>query len=100
MAESIRRRIPNAAITTDLIVGFPGETDDDFEATLAYVARGVFANAFTFHLFDSPRNAGGALGAGAARDVARARFARLIDAQNAATRAYHERKVGTRRAGR
>src|SRR5579862_2753780 len=46
--ELIRRYLPGWAITTDLIVGFPGESDADFDDTLAYVKSGVFANAFTF----------------------------------------------------
>lgn len=94
VAESIRRRIPNAAITTDLIVGFPGETDADFEATLAYVARGEFANAFSF-IYSIRRGTPAARWEQVPRETALARFARLTDAQNAATRGYHERKVGS-----
>ena len=45
--------MPDAAITTDIIVGFPGETDDDFEATLDVVRQARFASAFTFQY--SPR---------------------------------------------
>ena len=48
IVQSIRRRLPECAITTDLIVGFPGETASDFQATLDYVRSGVFANAFSF----------------------------------------------------
>ena len=43
-----RRTIPDLAVSTDVIVGFPGETDDDFEATLAVVAAAGYDNAFTF----------------------------------------------------
>ncbi|HWQ75932.1 MAG TPA: tRNA (N6-isopentenyl adenosine(37)-C2)-methylthiotransferase MiaB [Syntrophomonas sp.] len=48
LTEKIRTRIPGAAITTDLIVGFPGETDTDFEDTLNMVRRVRFDAAFTF----------------------------------------------------
>lgn len=48
LTEKIRTRIPGAAITTDLIVGFPGETDADFEDTLDMVRRVRFDAAFTF----------------------------------------------------
>ncbi len=90
---SIRRRIPECAITTDLIVGFPGETEEDFEATLEYVNRGVFANAFTF-IYSIRRGTPAARWEQVPRTVALERFGRLLDAQNRVTRAYHDRKVG------
>jgi tRNA-2-methylthio-N6-dimethylallyladenosine synthase len=46
--DNVRRHIPHAAITTDIIVGFPGETEEDFEATLDVVRRARFSSAFTF----------------------------------------------------
>ncbi|HYP43714.1 MAG TPA: tRNA (N6-isopentenyl adenosine(37)-C2)-methylthiotransferase MiaB [Propionibacteriaceae bacterium] len=46
--ESVREAMPEAAITTDIIVGFPGETEEDFAATLDVVAAARFAAAFTF----------------------------------------------------
>jgi len=45
---NVRRHIPAAAITTDIIVGFPGETEEDFAATLDVVRQARFASAFTF----------------------------------------------------
>ena len=51
--DEVREKIPNAAITTDLIVGFPGETEEDFQATLEVVEKARFASAFTFEY--SPR---------------------------------------------
>ena len=48
LAEKIRERIPGIAITTDIIVGFPGETDVDFGDTLSLVKRLRFDSAFTF----------------------------------------------------
>jgi tRNA-2-methylthio-N6-dimethylallyladenosine synthase len=93
VVEAIRRRMPHAAITTDLIVGFPGEAEDDFEATLAYVGTGVFANAFTF-IYSVRRGTPAARWEQVPREVALARFSRLLDAQNGVTRAYHDRMVG------
>lgn len=90
---SVRSRLPECAITTDIIVGFPGETDDDFEATLSYVGTGVFANAFTF-IYSIRRGTPAARWEQVPRDVVHGRFTRLVDAQNRATRAYHDRKVG------
>ncbi|HEX6519894.1 MAG TPA: tRNA (N6-isopentenyl adenosine(37)-C2)-methylthiotransferase MiaB [Streptosporangiaceae bacterium] len=46
--DKVRSAIPGAAITTDIIVGFPGESDQDFEETLDVVCRARFAGAFTF----------------------------------------------------
>ena len=46
--ERVRQRMPEAAITTDIIVGFPGETEDDFAQTLEVVEEARFASAFTF----------------------------------------------------
>src|SRR5579862_8943032 len=90
----IRKRIPESAITTDLIAGFPGESEADFEATLAYVRTGVFANAFTF-IYSIRRGTPAAAWEQVPADVAHARFTRLLDAQNEVTRRYHEAKVGS-----
>ena len=46
--ERVRERIPHAAISTDIIVGFPGETEQDFEDTMRVVEQARFASAFTF----------------------------------------------------
>ncbi len=51
--DRVRAAMPDAAITTDIIVGFPGETDDDHRATLDVVRQARFASAFTFQY--SPR---------------------------------------------
>jgi tRNA-2-methylthio-N6-dimethylallyladenosine synthase len=46
--DNVRAHIPHAAITTDIIVGFPGETEEDFAATLDLVRQARFSSAFTF----------------------------------------------------
>ena len=51
--DDVRTRLPHAAITTDVIVGFPGETEEDFTETLEVVRAARFASAFTFQY--SPR---------------------------------------------
>lgn len=52
--ERVRDAMPDAAITTDIIVGFPGETEDDFQDTLAVVRAARFASAFTFQYSRRP----------------------------------------------
>ena len=88
-----RRHLPHWAVTTDIIVGFPGESDGDFEATLDLVSQNVFANAFTF-IYSIRRGTPAARWEQVPAEVSSARFKRLVDAQNASTRAYHDRKIG------
>lgn len=51
--DKVRERMPQASITTDIIVGFPGETEEDFQATLDVVEKARFTSAYTFQY--SPR---------------------------------------------
>jgi len=55
VVEALRRHIPDVSITTDVIVGFPGETDEEFEESLAYVERMGFSRV---HVFPYSRRAG------------------------------------------
>jgi tRNA-2-methylthio-N6-dimethylallyladenosine synthase len=91
--EWIRRYLPGWAITTDVIVGFPGESEEDFLQTLELIRAGIFANAFTF-IYSPRRGTPAALWEQVPHDVAAERFRRLVDAQNAATHVYHMQKVG------
>lgn len=52
--DRVRESIPNAAITTDIIVGFPGETEEDFQATLDVVTKARFSSCFTFQYSKRP----------------------------------------------
>ena len=52
--DRVRTAMPDAAITTDIIVGFPGETDEDFDATVDLVRQARFAGAFTFQYSKRP----------------------------------------------
>jgi tRNA-2-methylthio-N6-dimethylallyladenosine synthase len=85
---------PGWAITTDLIVGFPGETEADFQATLDVCAAGMFAQAYMF-VYSPRRGTPASHWEPVAPEVARERFARLVAVQDAHVRAYHDRKIGT-----
>lgn len=92
--ELFGRYLPDWAVTTDIIVGFPGESEADFKATMELVTSDAFANAFTF-IYSIRRGTPAARWEQVPGDVSSARYKRLLDAQNTATRAYHDRKIGT-----
>jgi tRNA-2-methylthio-N6-dimethylallyladenosine synthase len=79
--DRVRAAIPHAAITTDLIVGFPGETEDDFAATLDVVAQARFSSAFTFQYSKRPGTPAAELAEQLSKDVVQERYQRLIDLQ-------------------
>ena len=79
----VRDAIPHAAITTDIIVGFPGETDEDFAATLDVVREARFAAAFTFQYSPRPGTPAAELDGQIPKEVVRQRYQQLIDLQDA-----------------
>jgi tRNA-2-methylthio-N6-dimethylallyladenosine synthase len=98
VVERVRAAIPDISITTDVIVGFPGETDQEFEDTLDLMREVRFDDAFTYRF--SPRD-----GTPATRmpdawfvddGVAQARLERLIEASRGIQAEINEREVGRR----
>src|SRR6476469_2678297 len=79
--DRVRAAIPHAAITTDVIVGFPGETEDDFQATLDVVRQVRFSSAFTFHYSKRPGTPAAELPDQLPKDVVQERYERLIAVQ-------------------
>ncbi|WP_255730907.1 tRNA (N6-isopentenyl adenosine(37)-C2)-methylthiotransferase MiaB [Mycobacterium sp. PSTR-4-N] len=79
--DRVRAAIPHAAITTDIIVGFPGETEEDFQATLDVVAAARFASAFTFQYSKRPGTPAAELPDQISKDVVSQRYQRLIELQ-------------------
>ena len=78
-----RETIPGLAVTTDIIVGFPGETDDDFEATMHVVEEARFDAAFTFIFSPRPGTRAASMTDDfVPADVIQERFDRLVEAQN------------------
>lgn len=78
----LRAARPSIALSTDLIVGFPGETEADFAATLALVERTRFSALFAFCYSPRPGTAAPRLDGTVARDVAEERLQRLLALQN------------------
>ncbi len=92
-----RAAIPDLAVTTDLIVGFPGESDADFDETLEVVARCEFDSAYTF-IF-SPREgtrAASMVERFVGADVIKGRFERLKEVLDRSALRRHEARVGLR----
>ena len=81
--DRVRAAMPHAAITTDIIVGFPGETEDDFEQTLEVVRAVRFANAFTFQYSPRPGTPAADMPDQIDKDVVQARYERLVEVQEA-----------------
>src|SRR3954471_11383325 len=94
----LRAAIPGLTVTTDVIVGFPGETDEDFEQTLDVVRAVGFADAFTFKF--SPRDGTPATRMPAeltvSDDVASERLARLVETIRGISRATNLTQLGKR----
>jgi tRNA-2-methylthio-N6-dimethylallyladenosine synthase len=77
--ERVRTAMPEAAITTDIIVGFPGETEDDFAATLDVARAARFANAFTFQYSIRPGTPAATMPDQVAAEVVQERYERLVE---------------------
>ena len=81
IVDRVRAVMPHAAITTDLIVGFPGETEEDFAATLDVVRRARFSAAFTFQFSKRPGTPAAELDGQLPKAVVQERYDRLVALQ-------------------
>jgi tRNA-2-methylthio-N6-dimethylallyladenosine synthase len=93
--DAVRAQMPHAAITTDIIVGFPGETDADFEQTLAVVRRAGFASAFTFQYSPRPGTPAASMPDQVPKPVVRERYDRLVELQEQISWTANQALVGT-----
>ncbi|MDP9182990.1 MAG: tRNA (N6-isopentenyl adenosine(37)-C2)-methylthiotransferase MiaB [Actinomycetota bacterium] len=93
--ERVRAHIPHAAITTDIIVGFPGETDADFEDTLKVVEASRFAGAFTFQYSPRPGTPAATMPDQVPPEVVAERYQRLAVLQDQITYDGMLAQVGT-----
>jgi len=76
--DRVRAAIPEAAITTDIIVGFPGETEEDFLETMKVVEQARFAGAFTFQYSKRPGTPAAELDGQVPKAVVQERYERLV----------------------
>ncbi len=94
IVDALRAARPDIAITSDLIVGFPGETEADFEDTLGLVERAGLVDSFSFKYSPRPGTTAADLSGEVPPEVAQDRLERLQTQQKAQTLAYHQTRVG------
>ncbi|MCT9001876.1 tRNA (N6-isopentenyl adenosine(37)-C2)-methylthiotransferase MiaB [Microbacterium memoriense] len=92
--DRVRDRMPNAAITTDIIVGFPGETDEDFEDTMRVVEQARFASAFTFQYSIREGTPAATMPDQVPKAIVQERFERLAALQDRISLEENEKQVG------
>jgi tRNA-2-methylthio-N6-dimethylallyladenosine synthase len=90
----VRSAMPDAAITTDIIVGFPGETEADFAQTLDVVREAQFASAFTFQYSLRPGTPAATMPDQVPKAVVQERYDRLIALQEQISWAQNKKLVG------
>jgi tRNA-2-methylthio-N6-dimethylallyladenosine synthase len=94
--EKVRDRMPDAAITTDLIVGFPGETEEDFQETLRVVEESRFTSAYTFQYSPRPGTPAATLTDQVPKAVVQDRYERLEQLQERISGEDNAAQVGRR----
>ncbi len=108
LVDDIRARVPGVAITTDVIVGFPGETDDELESSRAFVAAMGFARVHVFNYSPREGTEAATMPGQLSPERKRERMGRMLDTARAAEVAFRRAQVGSvgrvlwegRRAGR
>ncbi len=90
----LKAAIPECAVTTDLIVGFPGETDGDFKDTLKLVKKVGFASAFTFVYSKRAGTRAAEMPDQVPEEVSKARIIELVELVNSQTRAMSQTYIG------
>ena len=94
MLDEVRAKLPHAAITTDIIVGFPGETEDDFQATLDVVEKARFSSAFTFQYSPRPGTPAAEYDNQVPKDIVQERYNRLLELQECICEEENAKFVG------
>jgi tRNA-2-methylthio-N6-dimethylallyladenosine synthase len=94
LAEELRATIPDLALTTDLIVGFPGESEDDFEETLSAVEEVGYDSAFTFVYSPRQGTEAAAMVDQVSEAVKQERIERLVEAVHRVAAVRNRERVG------
>ncbi|MDI6909947.1 tRNA (N6-isopentenyl adenosine(37)-C2)-methylthiotransferase MiaB [Nocardioides sp.] len=94
--ERVRAAMPDAAITTDIIVGFPGETEEDFLQTMHVVREARFSGAFTFQYSKRPGTPAATLPDQVPPEVVKDRYERLVALADEIAWAENKRLLGRR----
>ncbi|MFZ4841077.1 tRNA (N6-isopentenyl adenosine(37)-C2)-methylthiotransferase MiaB [Mycetocola saprophilus] len=92
--DQVREKIPHAAISTDIIVGFPGETEEDFQETLRVVEASRFATAFTFQYSVRPGTPAGEMENQIPKAIVQDRYERLAALQDRISLEENQAVVG------
>jgi len=92
--DRVRERMPHAAISTDIIVGFPGETDEDFEDTMRVVEAARFGSAFTFQYSIREGTPAATMENQVPKEVVQERYVRLMELQDRISLEENEKQVG------
>ncbi|APT93680.1 (dimethylallyl)adenosine tRNA methylthiotransferase [Corynebacterium phocae] len=95
IVDEVRAKLPDAAITTDIIVGFPGETEEDFQATMDIVRRARFSSAYTFQYSPRPGTPAAEMDNQVPKAVVQDRFERLVALQDDIQAEENAKLVGT-----
>jgi tRNA-2-methylthio-N6-dimethylallyladenosine synthase len=92
--DRIREAIPGIAVSTDIIVGFPSETEEDFAQTLDVVRRAEFDSAYTFQYSPRPGTRAAAFPNQVPKEIVQERFDRLVEMQGAISHGKNQAQVG------
>jgi threonylcarbamoyladenosine tRNA methylthiotransferase MtaB len=99
LVDDIRARVPHAAIGSDVIVGFPGETDEDFEALASYLESSPLTHLHVFPYSDRPGTEASKLGGRVNGTVVRERGRVIRDISHRLTTRFHASQIGVTHRG-
>ncbi|MFM7013898.1 MAG: tRNA (N6-isopentenyl adenosine(37)-C2)-methylthiotransferase MiaB, partial [Actinomycetota bacterium] len=92
--DRVRMAIPDAAITTDIIVGFPGETEEDFQETVRVAKEAKFSMAYTFQYSIRPGTPAGEMVNQIPKEVVQDRYERLLEVVNEVAWQENKKQIG------